>query len=70
MVSPFETRHAPASIKLFVPFEWVEKMLPGTANTSLFSLNAKFAVMRLPLYDTHSMTESSDDTITVWKMEF
>ena len=58
MVSPFETRHAPASIKLFVPFEWVEKMLPGTANTSLFSLNAKFAVMRLPLFSFASITHT------------
>ena len=45
MVSPFLTRHAPASIKLLVPFEWGENMFPGTAKTSLFSLKAKFAVM-------------------------
>ena len=58
IISPLETRHAPASIRLFVPFEWVEKILPGTAKTSLFSLKARFAVMRLQVFSFASITHT------------
>ena len=39
---------APVLIKLFVPSEFLLKILPGIANTSLFCSRAKFAVISAP----------------------
>ena len=48
--------YAPSFIKLFVPTEFFEKILPGTAYTSLPCSSPKSAVIKLPLFSEASIT--------------